>query len=314
MKICILTSMEKRCGVFRYAQDLQAEMARYYFVQMVADISDVLRDEATDVLLVNWHPGEVKVSVEEIRAVQEMGTRVILIFQQSFEDERSENPGLLAAVDAIAAHEPTSGRAVYIPHGIPETGDLPTVDTRLVVGTAGFVSEMKRVDVVVEAARRFDCIANMICPSHKMNAHYLPSLLSKWRSELGDRLWAGTEFLPIDDVVRGLALSTINIFWFQSTNPYEQSGQAGSVRMGLAARRPTIISTDRKFKTLFPYGDEIYVAETEEDVYRLVGEIWKSIQEGKQVKIPRRVIEDQGWSKVGEMYRNLIEKVRAQGL
>ena len=306
MNVAILTIMNPQCGFFQYAQDLERELGRHCGVLLTDSITQT---QGSDALVVNWHPIEVGISAGQVRKIQESGTKVVLIYHQSFEDGSNENPELLATCDAVVAHEPGIDGTVYIPHGIPEVSDLPEPYADMVIGTAGFLSEMKRADIVVEAAHRLDGIANIVAPAHRINAHYLPRALAQWRAQLGNRLWLETSLLPKDDVVRRLARSTVNVFWFQSMTPYDRSGQSGSVRMGLAARRPTIVSTHRKFKTLFPYENEIYVAETEDDVYRLISEIRHNIQDRKTVKIPSRVIADQGWSVTGTMYMNLIENI-----
>jgi hypothetical protein len=82
--------------------------------------------------------------------------------------------------------------------------------------------------------------------------------------------------------------------------------------MGLAARRPIIISTHRKFRDILEnYSDEVYVARTEDEVYKHASDILQSIAVGAPVRVPKRILEDQGWPRVAKLYSDLIQRVMA---
>jgi hypothetical protein len=117
------------------------------------------------------------------------------------------------------------------------------------------------------------------------------------------------EFLPIEEVVRSLSGCTLNIFWYQHIAGDDNAGQSGSVLMGVAARRPMIVSRHRKLAHVAAYEDEIYVADTEEQVYELASEIVSRLKEGLPVKRPERIVDDMSWTGAGEKYRKLIRTV-----
>jgi hypothetical protein len=264
-----------------------------------------------DVVTINYHEGRLPYLLpEHIQAVQASGKRVILIHHNSLEHGSFDGEliaPLYAVADAVVTHEPTVEGSVFIPHGIPEVSDLWGVNGQPTIGTAGFPFPWKRTDVVVEAARRTGSVANLICPRHE--GLLIPPPEDDWRRWVGDRLRLCTEFLPTATVVRLLATSWLNIFWFESLDPGDELGQTGSARLGLAARRPVIFSRHRKFRTLFPYEDELYFAKTEEEVYATAAKILEDIAAGRLVKQPNRVLAEQGWTKCGEMYAELVERV-----
>jgi hypothetical protein len=309
----ILTTTHPNCGLPIHAADLCRELGKHHrCVILSAKPSDAVQADL-DVVIINYHEGRMPyLTPNHIREIQASGKRVILIHHNSFvlgcDSFRGELVAPLYPVaDAVVTHEPTAEGSVFIPLGIPEVNDLCELNGQPTVGTAGFPFPWKRTDVVVESACRTGSIANLICPRHEGLA--IPPPEGEWRQRLGDHLRLTTKFLPVDTVVRILSTSWLNIFWFQSLDPGDALGQTASARLGLAARRPVIFSRHRKFCTLFPYEDELYFAKTEEEVYATAAKILEDIAAGRLVKQPNRVLAEQGWTKCGEMYAELVEKV-----
>jgi hypothetical protein len=319
-RVGIVTTTCQNCGITSYARDLCRELGKHHQCVILEveppgigiPLSAAINADL-DVVIINYHEGRIPyVRSEHIRAVQASGKRVILIHHNSFvlgcDSFRGELVAPLYPVaDAVVTHEPTVEGSVFIPHGIPEIGNLWGANAQPTVGTAGFPFPWKRTDVVAEVARRTGSVANLICPRHE--GLLIPPPEDDWQRMLGERLRLCTEFLPTATVVRLLSTSWLNIFWFQSLDPGDALGQTGSARLGLAARRPVIFSRHRKFRTLFPYEDELYFAETQEEVYMTAAKILGDIAAGRTVKEPKQVLIDQGWSKCGEMYGELIERV-----
>ena len=317
-RVGILTTKHSNCGLPIYARDLCQELSKHHHCAILdieppgigIPLSAAINADL-DVVIINYHEGRIPyVRSDHIQAVQASGKRVILIHHNSL--ERGSFDGELIAplyrvADAVVTHEPTVEGSVFIPHGIPEIGNLWGVNAEPTIGTAGFPFPWKRPDVVVEAVRRTGSVANLIWPRHEGLLDPPPE--AEWRTMLGKRMRLCREFMSAPTVVRLLSSSWLNIFWFQSLESTDALGQTGSARLGLAARRPVIFSRHRKFRTLFPYEDELYFAETQEEVYVTAAKILGDIAAGRTVKEPKQVLIDQGWSKCGEMYGELIERV-----
>lgn len=302
----ILTNQHPKCGNYLYAVELGNELSRWYAVSMDSEPDWFLKD-GFDVVIVNWHPARVTVTKQMVEKWKSKGKKVILILQNSFDTEMAiGEQDILNAVDAVVAHEPmklTGVRVEYIPHGIPIVTELRT-PTEPRIGTAGFPFPWKRFDVVAEAAKRFGVKCRMIAPRHEF--YDSKEFIEGIKGHLGGLAEVTEEWLPVDEVVRRLSECTVNIFWYESKVVEDQLGQSGSVRMGIAARRPIIISQHRKLWTLFGYLDELYIAKTEEQVYEYVAEILK----GKMLeKRPERLLQEQGWPATAEKYHELIERV-----
>jgi len=326
MQLAILTNVDEHCGIAEYARNLQGALEPWYKVALFLPEEFVEAALYGQVVLVNWHPARVHISVEWVRRMQTEGqAKVVLIHHNSRHEPVQVAEGdLLDTVDAVVAHEPflltvwNAGQqyrvkpVTYIPHGFPAVdGLLECPSSDLVLGTGGFAFPWKRFDVVIEAARRLGGHANMVCPPYpSLNVQELES---RWMAVLGACLRMEKSFLSQEAVVRRLALSTINIFWFQSGEAADEFGQTGAARFGVAARRPMIISRHRKFRMLLEeYPEEFYVADTEDDVYRLVEQIWAALRKSESVKCPRRVIEEQAWPMAAARYRCLIRSLTGE--
>lgn len=305
-RVAIVSNQHEQCGNAEDARFLAVELQKYYnFVSVGHD--DVI-EYPVDVVIFNWHPSRVKMDLDTVRAAQNKGAKVIVIHQNSSDARLDVEEGhALYHADAVVAHEPIDSniKVRYIPVGIPVVSGLAEAPgPGLRIGTAGFPFDWKRFDVVAEAARRFQAKCVMIAP--KSDQSDTDAFMDGIQGHLGPLAEIYRQWMPMDEVVRMLSTCTVNIFWYESKSYEDTLGQSGSVRMGIAARRPIIISTHRKLRTLMDYGvDELYVAQTEADVYRFMQEI---IDSGPfWAKQPGSIFVHQGWPQVGLMYKELID-------
>jgi len=313
LKVGLISNWDLRCGNAQYARDLVTELEKEFVVMGLAPLLSQVRQtniDDVDVVIVNWHPSRVTVTEQDMRWLKECGKKTILILQNSFrEPPVIEEGNMLLVVDMVVAHEEMTfvGQQPNfrcIQHGIPEIEDLPAPYEDRWIGTAGFAFPWKRFDVVAEVAKKFNARCRII--SSQSDQMGTDDFLKGIAGHLGSLVDMHKDWYTVQEVVRMLAECTLNIFWFNSYSPEDQLGQSGSVRLGLAARRPTIISTHKKFRTLLPYGDELYVCLREEDVYLAVEEILSSPEKAKK---PKRLLEGLGWSKTGAQYRELVREV-----
>lgn len=311
--VLIHTNMHERCGNAEYARDLERELKRWFTEVTRSDIAPV--NFPCDVVIMNWHPARVGIPYETIKECRDQGKVVIIIWQNSLPTVWEAGNALCAA-SAVVAHEPmeiSNLKVHYIPHGIPIL-DVPehTTNGQLKIGTAGFPFLWKRNDVVAEAAKRFNAKLILFGPT---NEHF--DAMEHLRG-IDGHLAGNTEivqnWLPAEDIIKRLAECDVNIFWFQSKQEDDTHGQSGSVRLGIAARKPVIISHHRKFRTLMEYASELckelYVAWEEEDVYHFIEEI---LSDPAKARRPCKVLKDQGWPSTGKMYADLIEQLLKRG-
>ncbi len=312
--IAIYTNRHSDCGISAYASDLESQLKKWFKVKVVEaglSPSGLFGCKGAEVAILNWHPGRSPLNEEVIKALHSYGTKTILVFHNS-SDIGGHAPygedSVLRAVDVVVAHEhiDPSVPFKFIPHGIPEFDNLPGITSEPSIGTAGFPFPWKRVDLVVSIAERLGCRAHIIAP--KYERVFFEAQYDDWKQRLSDRLELWTDFRPKEEVVRQLARSWVNIFWFQSYCIDDQLGQTGSARMGVSAERPMIISRHRKFKTFLPYLEtDFYLAEKEGDVIRSVERIFDGVVSGGVVKRPIKTLSDQGWTRVGKMFASLIQ-------
>ena len=304
-RVALVSNMHEQCGNAAYGRDLVRELQKHFESVFMGHETEV--PYPVDVVIFNWHPARVELSPEKILHVKEMGAKTIVIYQNSHEERLEIEPGhALSLADAVVTHEPMNSAIDFhvIPHGIVEVDRLPEVSADMFFGTAGFPFDWKRYDVVAEAARRYNVRCLMIAP--KSDQSDTDAFMDGIAGHLGGLADIRRNWMTVDEVVRELAMATLNIFWYQSRCPDDMLGQSGSVRMGIAAKRPTIISTHRKLRTLQRYSDELYIAETEEDVYNHIDTILSDLDNAKR---PLNLMKDQGWSHTGAMYAELINTV-----
>ena len=301
MKLRIVTNTNEQCGNYQYAVHLIKELRKHFEDVGVYDSHETM----PDVMIWNWHPAVVSTSAERVKQVKAQGVKTVLILQNSHDMPVAVGPDdILAVSDVVIAHEPmcSNVRIEYIPHGIPDDVNLQTSWVRA-VGTAGFLFPWKRPDVVVEAARRAGVPARIVCPPYGNLIDPDKLMASMGPGDI--EYWSG--FLPEDKVIQILSGNALNIFWFESRGMDDRLGQTGSARMGFASQRPVIISRHRKFRTIIEeFDDEVYIADSEREVYQFTNEILENLDRAKR---PKRMIEQQGWSKVGEMYANIIRSL-----
>jgi len=302
MKVALINPPVVECGLAEYGRDLALELMKEFELSIYGSTREQLRDEK--VVLINWHPARVDVNAQLVAVLKAGGARKVILIEQNY----SGGPCHDFGNDITIGHEPMACEPPpifrHIMHGIPEIDRLPPVKEERMLGIAGFPFPWKGYDTIVLAALEFGCKCRMIAPrSDQMNTE---SYFGQLVSQLGDKADVYRQWLPKSEVVRMLAECTANVFFFWG--PGDDSGQSGSVRMGLAAKRPIITSAGRRCKTLFEYGDEIYICPTRDAVQLALKEILDNPEAAKK---PNRILRDQSWSTTGEQYRKLIRELAA---
>lgn len=301
MKVGIYTNLDERCGNAEYARHLRQYLEPYYGPLSFSDKFEHLID--CNVVLVNWHSAVAPFFLHDAGRLQSYGCKIILIHQNSLNYEIiREGDQVLSACSAIIAHEPMGKDVIFIPHGIPIVDNLSPLYERK-IGTAGFASPWKRLDVVAEVAKNKNVRCLVIAPNHGL---VNPSYVDGVRAHIPDLIELYTHWMQIEEVVQRLSACLCTIFWFNNHHESDELGQTGSARMGIAARRPVIISRHRKFRTLLDYDDELYVCDTEQEVNDVVQSL---LEHPEDAKIPNRVLQDMGWPTVAKKYKEVIDSL-----
>lgn len=310
MNVHIVSNLDPDCGNAQYARNLQAALSRHFKTFLYPPAwSGMLQVERGDVAIVNYHRAVVPFGVQDVLWLKELGARVILLHQNSFPQGSWEPRALFDAVDEVVAHEKCAEGGVYIPHGIID--DMVTPDPRAMfpfndpwVGTAGFDFPWKNFDGVIRVAGRLNANAMIVSPPR--NSARKPSELPRDLMAPFRELAVEDKLLPERDVIRILARNDINMFLFNCLSHDDELGQTGSARLGIAARRPTLVTSHHKFASLREYEDELYFVTSEADAYYKCCQILHDLKRLKAVKVPDALIRDQGWTRVGEMWADFL--------
>lgn len=326
--IAVIAGNTERCGMTTYTRNLLAQLDKNqeFFTVWFTSIQEVpeglppqtlkltdtvIEKVGFDVAILNYHPGTLHFGIADLYELKKRARKIILIHHENEHkpiEIRPDHP--FALVDAVVAHDPlelhtVSGAQCFfrmIPHGAPDINpiDFPAPEWFSdkgipTVGSCGFNLPTKRFDVVVHAAKTIGGHAKIIAPTHP---GYTPK-------PIGDAEVI-SDFLEENEVIKLLAINTMNIYYADEPGA---PGQSGSARMLLAAMRPTILKRCPKTQMLEPYHQEIYFANDERHVYQLAAEIWDNVRNNRSVKIPKHVLDEHGWLATGRMYRDLIEEL-----
>ena len=308
MRIGLYTNSDKRCGNAEYARDLANMLSKLgNDVYLFCSIDNIL--PGLDVVLVSWSPSRVPMNSSIISRIKSTGAKVVTIWQESY--DYIIDPGswgvqeVLYLSDGVIAHEEVNSdmHIRYIPHGIVLRNVKPEV-TKNSIGVAGFPFHWKNFECVAQIAKQLNATLKMIAPGHELlsgnagtNFDYIKSIVPS--------LELHTDLLPVNNVIDILASCSVLVYWFKSEGVIDALGQSGSVRMGVAACRPMILSKHRKFKTLFPYTDEFYFCDSVEEIYTTITDIFN----GMIPKVPKQVLVDQGWPHVAKLYDNYLQEI-----
>lgn len=319
-RVILITNSHFRCGNATYGRLLQKQLERWYEVSVRSSTDGINQDEVPGTtFVINWHPFRVPVSPQGFHFTKSLGAKFLIIHQNTGDGPLSRQEAeVLGAADAVVAHEKVAAlpSAHVVPHGIIEVEDTHPEESwtrrsaRLrdhlpVIGTAGFPFPWKGFDAVVGIANELGINARIIAPGYEgqnFEADY-----DRWGHVLGSRLILETDFKPEEEVIRLLSKNWVNVFPFESLTPDDGFGQSGSARLGVAAMQPVVFSQHRKLRTLAEVSDASYVAQGYEQTRDTVHTLLEKIGLGYQVASPWKILEQQGWSRVGQMYRDVIE-------
>lgn len=308
-KLLLVTNFDEKCGNAADGRMMAENLGKWYEVSCASSLLGV--DEIPDVVVVNWHPSRVPLQASDMRRLREMKKKVVVVWQNSHQGPLDEvEATVLPLADAVVAHEKVEvlPSARVLPVGIWEVDGLPQMAEEPTIATCGFPFAWKGFDSVVNAAASLGVRCLLVAPEYP-GMNFQPDY-ARWATTLGDGLTLVTEFLTETQVVRTMARAWVNVFAFRSHGGDDQLGQSGSARMGVAARRPVLLSTHKKLDTLREPEDASYTFEGDIELRNTLDMVIYRMKHSMSVRSPDAIIERQGWSKIGPMYRDLIESIR----
>lgn len=201
-------------------------------------------------LLSQWHP-------EHIREVQARGSKVLTIWHDSGVPNSDHCKEICAASDYFVLHEPFDdlpSNGAYIRQGVPDWQDpfwrFQTLRNQMVrdglwwgeqpvVGSVGLSLGYRNLDVLCQAAAIAGWGTLLLTPKATEDDEF------RWK-ELNPATAVIRDFIARGDVVSYLAGCDATAFLLVTNN----AGTSGSVRQGLAARKPLLALKTRQLRDL----------------------------------------------------------------
>jgi hypothetical protein len=244
----------------------------------------------------NIHRG---IPPEAFQACRLRGQKSVITYHNVWPGDHQDD-AILNVFDVVVSQDPASPAErgfVYIPQGVVSTVVRPGCEMKL--GTAGFLNPMKGAWVMAGVAAQLGLGVLVFAPrcQHSYNVEGLRSLLQSTvrNFEIVE------EFLTQEQVACRLSECAVTTWLYQAHGA--QSGISGSARLGLAARRPMVVSRCGMYRDLWyegKYDDEIYFLESDSPTVANVLPVVQEALEGK--KRPNKIVWDMSWVKAGEKY------------
>lgn len=324
ISVALLTTWEERCGIYSHSLNIvnhRVPGIEYVIVprpwspeQIVAAAQDC------DIVHVsyehNLHGHLVGTGI--FQRLREAGKKTVCTFHNIWPTDGrylisspfyTRQNLILKEFDAVVVQDPHTDPKdgfIYIPQGVMDVPKADTVEPKL--GTAGFPTEAKGSLIMAHVARELGLGVMQFMPESKhADAHGMAARI-RGMVPNADLYF---DFHPQEYIASRLSECLVTCWLYRAH--MGQSGIAGSVRLGLAAGRPVVISRCAMYRDLFDhYEDEIYFVESDqpgfENVLPVVQKVLADIEAGNP-KRPDRVIRECSWQKCGQMYAEIYRKL-----
>jgi len=318
MRVGIVTTIApERCGVRTYAEEIVKNSKRdnpdieFKLIGRPFDGNSIIeRSEDCDVIhVLHVHSLFGQLHPEHIVRLKSMGKKTVCTYNDCTGDNRSE---FTMAFDRVTVHQPTSDGFQYLKHGIPwiEHPDPYTGIYKDYVGTAGFPIGFKNYPLAAELAR---AVGLKLCAFMPASEHADAAAVERQVLRNCPGSIVITDFVEHEAVVKDLAQCAFTLFPYLHTG----TGVGGSVRMGIGAQRPVVISKIIRFADILheaKYRDEFYIIN---DAYPnfhnsigVVEEVMRDLSDGR-ARIPVQTLKDMSWQQSAmeyvKIYRDLTQ-------
>jgi hypothetical protein len=248
VKVGMVTTWGEKCGLYQYSYNVAMHMPREARITPIgrelwgdgfSNLPELAKDY--DVMHIQHHGGLMASMSPEIVAA----CNPCVITKQCIGDD-----AVFDAATIKTRHVKTPGWR-WVPHGIP-TADTRRHDIipKKTLGCAGVPFEGKGHMEAVDVAAGAGWGVNLGIPD---NPHTTPGMADYLRTlclhnDVDCTIY--TDWAPEWEVILRLADSAVQCFYY--TRP--ANGTSGAVRMGLATRRPTIVSRHSQFEDIIETG------------------------------------------------------------
>ncbi len=316
MKVGLVTNWDEKCAVAEYAKNLANHVVAhtkdvdFKIVTGTLDFDSVYqRTRDVDIIHFNYCAHAFAHMAPDGWQKFKDGPPRIFTFHESSDWWTRKLAGA-GITDWIVVHDkcrdgaPMPVNVKHIPFGIPEV-DLTGIEVEhKKVGTFGCAFPWKGLYPLAYACGQagLPLMALLSEPSADDCKIGWQQLRGEMES-VCPQLEISTEWLPQEEVIKKLASCWAIAFPFDHCSPI--TGISASVRFGLAARRPLILTRFFHFSDLYDYEDEVYFVD--KSIHRTFLDVLQDYNHG-YLRIPHRVLEDMSWKRSAEMYCNLYNK------
>jgi hypothetical protein len=236
-------------------------------------------------------------------ALRAQGKKTLVTFGNFWPGDHQDD-AMISVFDAVVVQDDPKNNCpeknwFYVPMGIMQVPVQTEIKPQ--IGTAGFPTYWKGGLIMAEVAEALALKFLYFAPiSRHADALGMCREIEK-RCRNCEFIH---EFLPMEQIIWRLSECAFTC-WLYIAHP-QQSGVSGSVRLGLAARRPAILSRAGMYRDIFPYEDEIYFVNSDSvgtgEALPIAKHIYENLTTAKR---PNRVIEEMNWTKASRMYRDI---------
>lgn len=307
----VTTHAPEKCGVATYSQELMRHMiapdATFKVIgrpftphSIGAEIHDV------DIIHIN-HVWSLfgAITQLDVERWKQQGKKVMCTFNESTTENRS---AFTLSFDRVIVHQRTVDGFTYIPHGLLNQSIVPTAQNYGFVGTAGFPMGFKNYAMIAAAAKTVGLKLLAFAPEspHADAGEVYHAVHSACPGS-----HVNTEFRSHGEIIQALSACLCTVF----PHAHAGGGISGSVRMGVSARRPVVISSAGRFTDFITeYPDEFYVIPngnpSRDDVAQMLRQVRSDVEAGCE-RVPDRVIHDMDWSRIAEQYVRIYKELMA---
>jgi hypothetical protein len=279
-----------------------------------------VREESKDCDIVhlsyerNLHAGLTPNVFHELRR---MGKKTVITYHNVWPDDHQDDD-MLEAFDVVVSQDPKSPERsgfFYIPQGVMEVETVPDSKVEMKIGSAGFPTFFKGGHIMAQVAKELHLGMLLFAPA-SIHANS-EGLTREVRARVPDAEIVH-DFLPQEVIARRLSECVVTTWLYGSHAG--QSGISGSVRLGLAAKRPMVVSKCGMYRDLYQatddngksFEDELYFVETESPSFEKVLPVVEQALQG--LKRPKRIVEYMSWVKGGKLYAQVYRKLMGAGV
>jgi hypothetical protein len=320
MKIGLITNWNENCAVAEYARKLALNCVAWSddvnvkVIPRPMDFDSVWkRASECDIIHLNYcahvfaEMGEM-----ELYEFRKRGKPVLMTFHES-SDWQTRRVAMSGIADEIIVHDrardgaPFPSNVRVINFGVSEV-DVSGIHTSRKIGTFGCAFPWKGLYPLAYTAGRLGL--NFMALLSEPDSDTGRGQLEYAKKEiLAVCPWAEvvTGWMKEDEVITRLASCSIVAFPFDAAAPI--TGISSSVRFGISAQRPLVLTRCAHFSDLYDYEEEIYFVG--DSLGKTVVQVMVDLHKGR-AKVPRRALEEMNWKKAAgkycEAYRDLAKR------